>query len=718
MIADYLMKLDYDIIILNEAFDNDMNDTFREILKIAYPYYIYEMGSHLGPNEDSGLMVFSRFAPLENKLLSALPCDPVSTNCGSNAMDTWSCDNTIIDDGTFPKCSKAFHAFSDLASDDTFAVKGVGWIRVWNPRTNAPLNVFFSHTQADYLPGKDYSSVRALNLIEIRQFMYKVVPSMKEDMMLASDLNIPGDVSHEYEMQITLPSMNFKKMGFMDAFREDGAPTDPGYTWSHLNNQTFSADDKEYRLDFFFNKIARNCNQQVMTRRDFVAFASFNGIDYASKGLQGVDLSDHYALDDTFAPIAQHCSPSRAMVDPTEGLKPMKIENGGNYQWIHYTKPGTFTFDVGTPNASTAFEIVAYSEKDLSTPLAVWEGSSVIGKGNIKDREGNYVKNSTVTYSPTGPFYLRIRPVSDSNAHNKNWIGDYTLNVHENLGASWDDAIAIHPEQTELTNTMVKGTATAHPQTEFYYSMKTERLFSGKQQKFSFDLSQKVISAFSEYIVPPNNTPIASFGLSLKSSKSGPDLLSAVQKPVDANRNWNYSTSTDVPADQANYRLIVTRPIPIQNEEAPFSIKYKTNLHTIDLLFLHNSIQEDELGDDEPYLLLTIDGIDRTLLYGEMDTKQSKSNPDGFFNSTPFNVHHINIADKISLNLFEMDGDDSPDFFDQTVTYPDEHMGKTGQIDSKHIGTEVKGVYFNDAPIDGYASDYSYSLYYRMTATP
>ncbi|MGO4275328.1 hypothetical protein AB4Z22_36770 [Paenibacillus sp. TAF58] len=187
---------------------------------------------------------------------------------------------------------------------------------------------------------------------------------------------------------------------------------------------------------------------------------------------------------------------------------------------------------------------------------------------------------------------------------------------------------------------------------------------------------------------------------------------------MDAKRNWNYSTSTDVPADEGKYRLIVTRPKPIPNEDAPFSIKYKTNLHTVDLLFLHNSIQEDSLGDDEPYLLLTIDGIDRTLLYGEMDTRQSKSNPDGFFNSTPFDVHHINIADKISLNLFEMDGDDSPDFFDQTVTYPDKHMGKTGEIVSKHIGTAVNGVYFHDAPIDGYASDYSYGLYYRMTATP
>jgi hypothetical protein len=50
----------------------------------------------------------------------------------------------------FKGCSLAFHLYARLVSDDHWAEKGVGYVRLQNTRTNRPLNVFFTHNQAMY----------------------------------------------------------------------------------------------------------------------------------------------------------------------------------------------------------------------------------------------------------------------------------------------------------------------------------------------------------------------------------------------------------------------------------------------------------------------------------------------------------------------------------------------------------------------------------------
>ena len=70
--ADAIKQAKYDIVILNEAFDEDARDVLVEQLKYEYPSYVSKLDYISGlPDvvlEDSGLMLFSRFPfePLPN----------------------------------------------------------------------------------------------------------------------------------------------------------------------------------------------------------------------------------------------------------------------------------------------------------------------------------------------------------------------------------------------------------------------------------------------------------------------------------------------------------------------------------------------------------------------------------------------------------------------------------------------------------------------------
>ena len=128
LIAAAITSADYDVIALNEVFDNDAKDTLVDALKDQYPYYVkyFKEGSAV---EDSGLMIFSRFPFLP------LPKTEFQAEVdGSNPNDV------------------AFRLFEDCDGVDCHADKGAALVRVQVDGLAGAAGSYtlvFAHFQAD-----------------------------------------------------------------------------------------------------------------------------------------------------------------------------------------------------------------------------------------------------------------------------------------------------------------------------------------------------------------------------------------------------------------------------------------------------------------------------------------------------------------------------------------------------------------------------------------
>ncbi|MDQ0416676.1 endonuclease/exonuclease/phosphatase family metal-dependent hydrolase [Croceifilum oryzae] len=671
MIGQHILNGDYDIVVLSEVFDesttpdSDFQEGLLDELMDKYPYRIEELGdmgmafNPLDPvdtdfvREDSGLMLLTKFKPLENEDLEKVVKDM------ENLPDTgrFSCEEDIDASGfTVEGCSKAWHPFSDSDHPDNMAQKGVGWVRLENPHSSNPINVFFSHPQASY--GDDpHLETRKQQFTEIKTFMDNVLmrkkfPNRIEDIVLAGDLNVIADTD-EYRDMMNL----FSDIGLQDTWKL-GSKKDPGYSWSQKNDQHPGSGNQ--RLDYILANIQGSCYQHTALRRDF-------------DSKEGLDLSDHYGVELTVAPHYAYCSPAAALTDPGEDISRMRINKQGNYQWVHFTNPGTYTFTVASETEhTTPFEITAYRDEDLSTPLKPWKGDSLIDKGVQLSKD-------TVSFAPSGPFYLRIRPVNEDQTHNKTWTGNINLKVRKHTGVSWDDAIALHPfKETNATMTKADDTGTHPMQKKTYFELRTEQLLSLKKQDFTFTLTQKSVNSSGEYTKPASGTPKEKFGYQLKASIDGPDLFKVNETQVGSLWSLPFVTNTAIPPESGEYRLVVTRPQPTSNIQAHFSMRYTTNLRNLDIMTLRCKDQEDtnilDAEDDDPYLKLNIDGeLNRTLWYGDTDENQSHHDPQRILGGS-LKTHKIPFT-SVESTLYEEDGDGTPDYGDPNAGDTDELLG-------------------------------------------
>lgn len=245
VIGQMIIDGGYDIVVLSEVFDESMRTSLINTLHPTLPFHVDKLYNQFPGNvlEDSGLMVFSRFpfAPL------ASPPAPVS-ECH---MAYWSAG----------QCSAAFHTFSGSTFPDFLSDKGVGWARFSNPVSGRLVNVFFTHTQADYpepiidaggfkvtITKAQSEAARASHIDQIIRFMNDWAPQSKiaDETFLMGDLNIIAK-SPEYTAKVA--AGGFATIGLEDPWMLRTSPEDEGFTWSPLNS-VHPDDTDEQRLDY------------------------------------------------------------------------------------------------------------------------------------------------------------------------------------------------------------------------------------------------------------------------------------------------------------------------------------------------------------------------------------------------------------------------------------------------------------------------------------
>src|SRR6185436_11540941 len=136
-IAHQLKLGDYDIIALQEVFDEEAKNIFVDSLKNKYPYFVkyidestpfFHDSAHLGIDfhSNSGLMLFSRF-----KFLNI----PEAIRAG---------DAIAFSDGVRnPNVGFIYYDATDNNLADDWANKGAGFVKIQNTESNRIYNIFF-----------------------------------------------------------------------------------------------------------------------------------------------------------------------------------------------------------------------------------------------------------------------------------------------------------------------------------------------------------------------------------------------------------------------------------------------------------------------------------------------------------------------------------------------------------------------------------------------
>ncbi len=460
-IADNILASarDYDIVCLNEVFDEDARDIFVANLRGRYPYAIVKADYlHLGvmwgglpplpinpaaaaltvtgiaflagwadlgapKAEDSGVMIFSRWPfetrPLTDTILGLLDPFAVSqlTPIGLPVVD--------------------FLPFEDSTANDKWAAKGLVHARFVRP-DGKPVDVFATHTQADEHAVSEEKDTRRKQFEAMEQRVKEATADHADHELhiLLGDLNVPGG-----QEQVALDATTQEWGGLFTAGgpagrmlidtwgREQavGAPglRDPGTTAS------VDYAPPRQRLDYAL----RNPNSAIVAQHVYVDHA----VEKAPPGLDGVasKLSDHSPLGiDLFAEHPDN-APQRARL-----LKPDPDDQDDNelfdalVRWYRIEEDGTYAIKLWS-NQPVGYEV--YLDTDLSRPWPQYR----------KEFHPDFGEKFVL---PDAPFLIKVA------MQNRRSEASYHLRVRRFTGANRWEAIQLVPGQAKKHSFPAPGT--------------------------------------------------------------------------------------------------------------------------------------------------------------------------------------------------------------------------------------------------------------------
>lgn len=632
-ISERIISSRYDVIALNEVFDEDAKQNgdvtlpgFVDELKSVYPHYVqYLTGDFSTGHEDSGLMLFSRF-PFED-----LPKTDYQVDSGD-------CEST--------DCAKvAFYEFDSCDDDDCLAEKGAGFVRVRNPETHTILNVAFTHMQAPYFDDPFSEMVatfdtRAEQLGEIKKLIEGTLHPHQidtENLYVVGDINIDGDLAaanlgdprnsasedvgafahNRFEWDLHFGSSASAHGGwFYNRLRDaifDTSPADRLITNRHHFLPDYPPGDA--RLDYVLRSAGTpGASRLLCVQHLTLAHNLRHGAPVVESGLGqpgteagAIELSDHLGVTVDLGRPAPLCSAADAMdLQPAEGdtiFQGGSIVNGGGTQWYRIDEPGTYGLWLSTDDLSHH----VYDDEDLSMPLANYKELS---RTLMIDRVPYEFKMFLV---PEAPFYVRVFEPGFSG-----WTGNYTLGVHRFDCSSKQEACLLAPGTT--MEAAFKSGVFVGNDDAFWYEMHTEApgwtingqdVASGERQHLSIEANRM-----------PTSVDVGDASVQLR-DETGMSILreDVVPEPDVAEPDYG-STPTqhlvlEHPEEQERaYFVRVGRKDP--QIAFPFRIGWTTDLTTLhgSQVGVPNAVpfdfvvadHGDPVGDEEFYWWLEADG--------------------------------------------------------------------------------------------------------------
>lgn len=379
---------DYDIVCLNEVFDEDARDIFVARLRGQYPFAVTKadylnlgvMWGGLPPLsinpaaaaltvtgiaflagwadlgapkfEDSGVMIFSRWPfetrPLTDTLIGLL--DPFAvtqlTPIGLPVVD--------------------FLPFADSTANDKWAAKGLVHARFVRPDRRT-IDIFATHTQADEHAVSEEKGTRRKQFEAMEKRVAEATADRAADdlHLLVGDLNVPGGQDAVALDGITAEwGALFAGAGpaarlLIDTWGREqavGAPglRDPGTTAS------VDYPPPRQRLDY----VLRNPLSPIAVQHVYVDHA----LETAPPGLAGVasKLSDHSPLGVDLFRVLPDNAPQRArQLTPSPDDSDDNTLQDAQVRWYRIDEDGTYAIRLWS-NQSVAYQV--YLDTDLSRP--------------------------------------------------------------------------------------------------------------------------------------------------------------------------------------------------------------------------------------------------------------------------------------------------------------------------------------------------------------
>jgi len=432
----------FDILVLNEAWDEDAKTILVNRLKSQYPVYVKKLDADLVQvratlinglplvngvklnGEDSGLMLFVR------RGFSVLPLPAVRHRWGGRKGTLQASTSQV-----------AFKVFSDYASDDGFAAKGVGFIRLRHTASGTVYNVAFTHLQADY-PEKNefFRSTRKLQLDDVRRLIEESLAPLGplEELLKEERLIVAGDLN--------ISVLSHGKDEWKDLFKSDGSFwTRPLYdSWKASSPDASRGETSEVdedRLDYILTSVAPY-RADLGKRAPMCVQHTTIPVDF-----QNLE-SDHFMVHADLNRGFWHCHPriayevNLAKTDPIDKLPGnpavdvTRIAYPGAMQWFHVKTGSAGTYSILRFGQGTPVKIDVYAPEDLTTPISRYNkttSSVTLGKGNA----------SIDQFVLPTEYYVRIT------GSTRSWTGNYALQIRRHTCASRNDACLLQPGQPQ-----------------------------------------------------------------------------------------------------------------------------------------------------------------------------------------------------------------------------------------------------------------------------
>jgi endonuclease/exonuclease/phosphatase family metal-dependent hydrolase len=462
----------FDVIALNEVWDEDAKKILKDKLAPVFPYHIDKLDENtdlLGLSvpipkaEDSGLMLFSRMPFVNFKV-------------GNPASVT----------------SVAFRCFAASSGEDALAAKGVGLVVVRHPASRRLYIVAFTHLQ------NEDRNVRSAQMKEIRALIEQVrdlnPETQRGEVFLLGDLNIEG--CSPGEQPWSRPPSEANDQEWKEHFWTTGSyfhyPLYDAWAWTtSAFDRGFTGPSGHSRLDYIVHE----------REKTHPAYA----VQHIRHIMVGQTNSDHGAVVADLNLPSAYCFPRlarRPCIEPQfaneewDWLQPGQLPQAalhgqlrypGSMQWYRFDDSGTYSIALPKTAYDLGLRTTIYEKHDLSNPVEAY------AKVYTTTIQGQYRPELFVVskyHLPSAPFFVRV-----SNPTSRTWQGDYSLAVHRHRGTTRDDAILLYPGEVALdpkppTNKPINA------EDQIWFELRTDKAHSGEPQDLEFYVEDAAGEAF------------------------------------------------------------------------------------------------------------------------------------------------------------------------------------------------------------------------------
>lgn len=578
----------FDIIAINEAWDEDAKDILAARLRPRYPIIVKKIDAdlvqvrtvQLGPlpalptgvrfnGEDSGLMLFAKSD------FDVLPLP--------NAQHRWGVQSNQSLTATTNEV--AFAWFEDCGSDDCFAAKGAALVRLEHRLSEHIYDVIFTHMQADYpKDGEFFPGVRNNQFRQIETMLRDTLDpldtrlaSNRETLLFLGDLNVPFlHTDAEWRDRFATAGRFFTRPLY-EAWANTSSTAD--------RSPTNSVDVE--RFDYIFSsrepytfgdgRESSQCVQHMIIPTDFQALES-----------------DHFMVHADISRGFDHCSPAIAfpldlggpgkvaVIDqsPDDPLRDItRIDHPGAMQWVFVRGGGTGTYSIGTNNMDMGIDI--YVPEDLTTPVARYN--------KTPNRPAGFHEKFTVDqYVLPSKFFIRVR------GRTRATEGDYEILVRRHSCATKADPCILQP------GTLQQATLSGQ-------ALPPGQLTPQNEAWFRFDAVGQADSG-----APQTITLVAAIADQSRVSAALDDFVNVSGGPPLVESAMTNIRSFSGAVDAGSRGYLVVKQASAAPSETQIKVAMDTNLRFIEVGNL-TCVDETnpELGSDDIITFFTVDSATR-----------------------------------------------------------------------------------------------------------